>query len=172
MAASLITADWVDRYCRPAFYHRLPKGTAAPEERVLQVGADGVGLLTAVFADDAPPRLRAPPQVELLRRVWVQQYWHDGSGRLRRRDPKSHKDRLSRRDMARRAALPPGTEGRADPDTASVPWASMEIVSPYDPEARYCQKLTTGGKKHWIGYRDHRTETRRPLCTPGRSVRE
>lgn len=156
---SLITADWVDRYGRPAFYHRLPKGKAALEEYVLQVGADGLGLLRAVFADDAPPRLRALPRVELLRQVWVQQYWHDGSGRLRWRDPKSHKDRLSRRDMARRAALPPGAEGRPDPDTASVPWASLEIVSPYDPEARYCQKLAAAGKKHWIGYRDHQTET-------------
>ncbi|WAZ26963.1 transposase [Streptomyces cinnabarinus] len=157
--APLITADWADRYGRPAFYHRLPKGKAALEEYVLQVGADGLGLLTAVFADDAPPRLRALPQVELLRQVWVQQYWHDGSGRLRWRDPKSHRDRLSRRDMARTAALPPGAEGRPDPDKASVPWASMEIVSPYDPEARYCQKLTAAGKKHWIGYRDHQTET-------------
>ncbi|MGW3109648.1 hypothetical protein [Streptomyces sp. NPDC001100] len=61
--------------------------------------------------------------------------------------------------MARRAALPPEAEGRPDLDTASVPWAGMEIVSPYDPVARYCQKLDAAGKKHWIGCRDHQTET-------------
>lgn len=49
--------------------------------------------------------------------------------------------------------------GRPDPATARVPWASVEIVTPHDPQARYCQKLTAAGQKSWIGYRDHQTET-------------
>ncbi|MER5600132.1 transposase [Streptomyces sp. NPDC002265] len=157
--ASLVTADWADRYGRPAIYHRLPKGKAALEEYALQVGADGTRLLSAVFSNEAPPRLRVLPQVDILRRVWVQQYWFDGSGRQRWRGPKSTKDRLSRRDMPRRAASRPGAAGRPDPQRASVPWASMEIVSPYDAEAHYSQKLTASGKKEWIGYRDHQSET-------------
>ena len=43
--------------------------------------------------------------------------------------------------------------------SASVPWASVEIVTPHDPEARYCQKLTAAGQRAWIGYRDHQTES-------------
>ncbi|MFE1520925.1 transposase [[Kitasatospora] papulosa] len=35
----------------------------------------------------------------------------------------------------------------------------MKIVSPYDAESRYCQKLTTSSRKEWCGYRDHLTET-------------
>jgi hypothetical protein len=35
----------------------------------------------------------------------------------------------------------------------------MEIISPYDAEAHYSQKLTASGKKEWIGYRDHQSET-------------
>lgn len=150
---------WADRYGRPAFYHRLPKGKAALKEYALRVGEDGMRLLKAVYRDDAPPRLRALPQVQLLRRVWVQQYWYDGAGQLRWREPKSTTDRLSRRTMPRRAALSPQADGRPDPATACVPWASLEIVSPYDGEARYCQKLTAAGQKSWIGYRDHQTET-------------
>jgi hypothetical protein len=61
---------------------------------------------------------------------------------------------------ARWAALPPQADGRPDPATACVPWASLEIVSPYDGEARYSQRLTAAGQKSWIGYRDHQTETR------------
>ncbi|MEU5190162.1 hypothetical protein AB0G83_23915 [Streptomyces klenkii] len=157
--APLILPDWTERYGRPAFYHRLPKGKAALEEYALRVGEDGIRLLTAACHGDAPPRLRALPQVQLLRQVWVQQYWHDGAGLLRWRGPKSTKDRLSRRKMPRRAALHPETDGQPDPATACVPWASIEIVSPYDPQVRYSQKLTAAGKKDWIGYRDHQTET-------------
>lgn len=42
----------------------------------------------------------------------------------------------------------------------------MEIVPPYGPEARCCQKLTAAGKKHGIGYRDHQTE----ICGEGPRV--
>lgn len=157
--ASLVTADWADRYGRPAIYHRLPKGNAALEEYVLQVGADGMRLLSAVFSAEVPPRLRALPQVEILRRVWVQQYSFDSAGRQRWRGPKSTKDRLNRRDMPHRAASRPEATGRPNPEKASVPWASMEIISPYDVEAHYSQKLTASGKKEWIGYRDHQSET-------------
>ncbi|MFE5537456.1 IS1182 family transposase [Streptomyces sp. NPDC056492] len=157
--SALIRPDWGNRYGRPGFYHRLPKGKTALEEYVLLVGEDGIDVLRAVYRSDAPPRLRALRQVQLLRQVWVQQYWHDDAGRLRWRGPKSTKDRLSRRNMPRRAALPAEADGRPDPATARVPWASVEIVSPYDGEARYSQKLTAAGKKDWIGYRDHQTET-------------
>ncbi|MFJ2008695.1 hypothetical protein [Streptomyces chartreusis] len=93
--------------------------------------------------------------------MWVQPYWHDAEGRLRWRGPKSTKDPLSRRNMPRRADLLPTTDGRPDPPTACVPWASVEIVSPYDPQARYSRKLTAAGTKNWIGYRDHQSE----ICT-------
>ncbi|MFI1035793.1 transposase [Streptomyces sp. NPDC020951] len=157
--APVIGAGWADRYGRPAYHHRLPKGKAALEEYALQVGEDGMRLLTAVHRCDAPPRLRTLPQVQVLRQVWVQQYWYDATGRLRWRDPKSTRDRLSRRKMPRRAALSPLAEGRPDPATACVPWAGLEIVSPYDPQAWYSQKLTAAGQKSWIGCRDHQTET-------------
>lgn len=62
-----------NRYGRPVFYHRLPKGKAALEEHALQVGADGMALLAATYRKDTPRRLRALPRVQLLRQLWVQQ---------------------------------------------------------------------------------------------------
>lgn len=162
--APLVLPGWADRYGRPAFYHRLPKGKPTLEEYVLQVGEDGIWLLRAVFGDGAPPRLRTLPQVEILRRVWVQQYWYDAKDRLRWRGPKSTKDRLSRRSMPRRADLPPLTDGRPDPAMACVPCASVEIVSPHDAQARYSRKLTAAGTKNWIGYRDHQSELCNERC--------
>lgn len=37
-----------------------------------------------------------------------------------------------------------------------MPWSSVEIVSPHDPEARFSHKP---GKVEWVGYKDHQTET-------------
>jgi hypothetical protein len=37
-----------------------------------------------------------------------------------------------------------------------VPWSSVEIVSPHDPQARFSHKP---GKVEWVGYQDHQTET-------------
>ncbi|WP_345675496.1 transposase [Yinghuangia aomiensis] len=72
--APLTTPEWAERYGRSVRYDRLPKGAVKLAAYVEQVGADGMTLLTAVHAPDAPPRLRALDQVQVLRRVWVQQY--------------------------------------------------------------------------------------------------
>ncbi len=42
-----------------------------------QIGADGSRLLTAIRSADAPVWLWEVPAVEILRRVWVQQFWMD-----------------------------------------------------------------------------------------------
>ncbi len=72
--APMVTAGWVKRYGRPARYDRLPKVKEDLAAYVLQVGEDGMQLLRAVYEDGAPPRLRALPQVQVLRQVWIQQY--------------------------------------------------------------------------------------------------
>ncbi|MFI6318799.1 hypothetical protein ACIBG8_14825 [Nonomuraea sp. NPDC050556] len=40
----------------------------------------------------------------------------------------------------------------------------MEIVSPHDPQARYCRKVGASTTNEWVGYRDHQSET----CEPDR----
>ncbi|MFF8844381.1 transposase [Streptomyces sp. NPDC015127] len=157
--ASLVTANWADRYGRPVRYDRLPRGGDALIAYVLRVGAEGMHILRAVHDADAPTGLRALPAVEVLRQVWVQQYWIDEDGQLRWRGTKSSRDRASRRTKERRNTGNASADGRHDPASARVPWSGMEIVTPHDPEARYSQKVTAAGQQDWIGYRDHQTET-------------
>ena len=80
-------ADWFERYGRRVEEYRLPQSQAAREALARQVGEDGMRLLAAVFAPEAPPALRALPAVEILRRSWVQRYllWE---GQVRLLDPK------------------------------------------------------------------------------------
>jgi hypothetical protein len=157
--ALMIDAEWGRRYGRAARYDRLPKDKDELAEYVLLVGADGMLILNALAEPETPLYIKRLPQLAVLRRVWVQQYWTDAHGNLAWRGPKSTKDRLSRRDTPRRATGKVESDGRPDPGTARVPWASVEVVTPHDPEARYCQKLTAAGQRAWIGYRDHQTET-------------
>lgn len=157
--ARLVTSDWGDRCGRPVRYDRLPRGGDALIGYVLRVGEDGMHILRATRQDDAPPGLRELPGVEVLRQVWIQQYWLDEGGQLRWRGPKSTRDRASRRATGQRNTGKASADGRPDPASARVPWSGMEIVTPHDPEARYCQKVTAAGQRDWIGYRDHQTET-------------
>jgi transposase len=73
-------APWVARYGRRWEEERLPKGKAAQRELAERIGADGIALLTAIYADGAPPRLQEVPAVETLRRVWVQNYLQTEAG--------------------------------------------------------------------------------------------
>lgn len=98
---------WYERYGRPVDNDRRPKAEAEREALAEAIGADGMTLLQAIQAPTAPPWLRQVPTVDVLRRVWRQQYHApDETGRVRWR-------------MA--GALPPG---------------ALLILSPYDPEAR------------------------------------
>jgi transposase len=71
---------WAARYARRADEERLPEKAAARDALALAIGADGVALLRAIAAPEAPDWLRAVPAVETLRRVWVQNYAQDEAG--------------------------------------------------------------------------------------------
>ncbi|MEV7189614.1 hypothetical protein [Kitasatospora sp. NPDC093102] len=114
--SALVTDDWARRYGRPVRYDRLPRETKERERYALAVGEDGMRLLRAVLGPGTPVRLRALPQVEVLRQVWVQQYWYDEEGRLGWRGPKQTRDRLSRRHSPRRSmSQKPPTGGPTPP---------------------------------------------------------
>lgn len=66
---------WAERYGPRFDDYRLPKGKAARQELADVIGADGFRLLTALFAPAAPPNLREIAAVEILRQVWLQQYY-------------------------------------------------------------------------------------------------
>ncbi len=111
---SWVPSVWFDRYSQRIDEYRLPPGK--PERYALaeQMGTDGMQVLTAVYADAAPTWLREVPAVQILRQVWVQQFYPpDGAGRIRWRTAED---------------LPP---------------APLLISSPYDPDARYSRKRDT-----------------------------
>jgi transposase len=109
-----IAPDWFDRYSRRLDEYRLPKGKEERAALAATMGADGQHLLTALYAAHTPPALWSLPAVQVLRAVWVQQFYApDAEGVVRWRDP------------------------------ADQPPSALLIVSPYDPAARTSVKRET-----------------------------
>jgi transposase len=109
-----IQPEWADRYVVRFGDRRLPQKEADRQALMETIGADGRRLLTAIYASPAPGWLRELPAVEVLRRVWLQQFYA--------------------------SETPEATHCRALED---VPPAKLNINSPYDPEARFSQKRST-----------------------------
>jgi transposase len=79
-----VSPEWVDRYEKRFEGYRLPKGKAERQQYAEVIGADGLKLLSAIFSETAPSWLREVPMVQVLRQVWVQQYYApDGPVRWR-----------------------------------------------------------------------------------------
>ena len=115
---------WVERYGRRVEQYRLPKEDAHRQALATTIGQDGYQLLAACLDPSAPLLVRTAPAIEILRRVWIQQYY-------RCDDPSA-----------------PIVRWRA---TAEQPPSAQIISSPYAPEARYKTKRDTswiGYKAH------------------------
>jgi len=109
-----VPATWFDRYSRPFAEYRLPEGKEKRYTLAAQVGTDGRELLSQLYDASAPTWLRDVPAVQILRQVWLQQFYAV--------DPME----------------PMGWRVAED-----LPPAPRLISSPYDPEARYRKKRET-----------------------------
>lgn len=109
-----VPKEWYGRYGPRFEAYRLPKKKG--ERRALQqeIGEDGVHLLQCIYREDAPNWLWELPSVQILRQVWVQQYYLEQK-RVYVRTKKEQ-------------GLPPN---------------KRLIQSPYDPEARNRTKRST-----------------------------
>ncbi|GHO49262.1 IS1182 family transposase [Ktedonospora formicarum] len=67
--------DWYDRYGRRMEEFRLPKETTQRQALTEQIGRDGWEILAWIQEAASPSWLRDIPAVEILRRVWIQQFW-------------------------------------------------------------------------------------------------
>ena len=103
---------WGERYSRRAEDDRQGTGEAR-KALARTIGEDGYALLSAAYAATAPPWLAQIPAVEMLRRIWVQQFYWDG------------------------AVVQWRTEELGTPPSA------LFLSSPYDSEAHYAKKSTT-----------------------------
>ena len=112
---AVVSPDWFDRYGRRIEDYRLPKGTPKRTTFALTIGTDGhhlLGALDSVSQETA--WLTQVPAVNVLRQVWIQQFYLDNEGALHLRGQR---------------------EGR--------PPAGSQLCSPYDTEARFSRKRQT-----------------------------
>jgi transposase len=68
-------AEWFERYGPRFEQARLPQTESERQSLALQIGQDGHQLLRWVYASDRAETWRHHAAVEVLRRVWVQQYY-------------------------------------------------------------------------------------------------
>ena len=109
-----ITPEWFERYGVRFDNARLPKEASKRDKLALTIGQDGFHLLTQIYAAADLPYLRDLLGVDILRQVWVQQYYVEGEQVHWRTREKFN--------------LPP---------------SGKTIASPYDVEARYSNKRGT-----------------------------
>jgi transposase len=102
--------DWLERYGPRVEEYRLPESKDERVSFATTIGADGLTLLQAITAMDAPDWLHTVPAVQTLRQVWIQNYTWAEQGTLRWRT------------------------------NDQIPPSAQYIGSPYDLEARYSQK--------------------------------
>ncbi len=111
---SWVPGTWFDRYGRRFENYRLPPGKPERYALAAEIGTDGVHLLRMVDDPATPSWVREVPAVQVLRRVWTQQFSAaDEAGQVRWHTAEE---------------LPPTPE---------------LISSPYDPDARYSKKRET-----------------------------
>jgi transposase len=112
---SVISPDWFDRYSRRVEDYRLPQRQSERDQMALTMGADGHHLLRAIDTDQqVRDGVSQIPAVQVLRQVWIQQFYVDAEQRLQVR-------------------------GQAE----GQPPAAQLICSPYEIEARFSRKRQT-----------------------------
>ena len=119
-----VPVAWYERYGPRAEAMRLPKEASKRDTLAVQIGVEGYALLDAIFGRDDARHLRQLPMLEILRQIWVQQYYR---------------------------CTEPGMEAMRWRGPDERPPAAVQIQSPYELEARYSTKRDTqwvGYKTH------------------------
>lgn len=70
-----VPTEWFDRYGRRFENYRLPPGKPERYKLAETIGADGFQLLRWIYATATPAWVREIPAVEVLRQVWLQQFY-------------------------------------------------------------------------------------------------
>jgi transposase len=119
-----IPVAWYERYGPRAESLRLPKEASKRAALAVQIRAEGYALLDRIWGQEDARHLRPLPALEILRQVWLQQYYR---------------------------CTEPGLEEVRWRGQDERPPAALQIQSPYDLEARYSTKRDTqwvGYKAH------------------------
>jgi hypothetical protein len=115
--AGHVNAEQAKRYAARIDEWRLPGSQTKRRQLATRISADGWRLLHAVADPKAPAWLRQILAVDVLRRVWIQQYTLDQRG---------------------------GEVIWRDADTHELPPGRTMLISPYDTDARHGEKRGHG----------------------------
>jgi transposase len=70
-----VSQDWYERYEKRMEEYNMPKEATKRAAVIQQIGQDGFNLLKWVREEEAPTWLKEIPAVEILRKVWIQQFY-------------------------------------------------------------------------------------------------
>ena len=70
-----VPAEWYERYEARFDAYRFPKTESERERLALQIGQDGRQLLLQAYAPETAQVIHKHPAIEILRQVWMQQYY-------------------------------------------------------------------------------------------------
>lgn len=70
-----VPEEWYERYRARFEAYRFPKTDSERERLAVQIGQDGHALLSRAYAPGTADKMQKHPAVEILRQVWVQQYY-------------------------------------------------------------------------------------------------
>ena len=89
-----VPLGWFERYSQRIEEWRFPGAKQKQEQVMEQIGQDGSRFLSQIWTEQAPAHLRQIPEIDGLRRTWVQQFLQqDGEIHLRNKDdlPPAHR---------------------------------------------------------------------------------
>jgi transposase len=73
-----VSQDWFDLYSMKFEKYRLPKKEEEKEELAIRIGTDGYYLLKLLDLPETPKYIKQIESIEILRQVWLQQYYLQG----------------------------------------------------------------------------------------------
>ena len=74
----VIKLAWIKHYGRRFDSYCLPKSKTKREALAVTIGEDGFTLLQVAYAPEVPAVLSESLKLEVMKRIWVQQYYWDG----------------------------------------------------------------------------------------------
>lgn len=82
-------SEWYERYSQRLSSFRLPKDEKEQKALANRIGQDGKHLLTQLYSSSSPEYLRLLPAVEVMRRIWLQNYYQEEE-QIHMRDEKDY----------------------------------------------------------------------------------